>query len=202
MKLIVGLGNPEARYADTRHNIGWRIADELADRVGAGPWKQKFDADVAEMFLERRKVVLARPLTYMNRSGAAVRQLVDFWKVENEDLLVLVDDLNLELGRIRIRGSGSDGGHNGLASVIEHLGHEAFSRLRVGVGPAPDAEQHATFTRRGGAGKYAEFVLSPFTKEERPAVAEAVARAADAVECWITEGLEAAMNRFNPASEA
>ena len=190
MKLIVGLGNPEARYAETRHNIGWRIADELADRVGAGPWKQKFDADVAETLLDRRKVVLARPLTYMNRSGAAVRQLVDFWKVENEDLLVLVDDLNLELGRIRIRGSGSDGGHNGLASVIEHLGHEAFSRLRVGVGPAPDAEQHA------------EFVLSPFTKEERPAVAEAVARAADAVECWITEGLEAAMNRFNPASEA
>jgi len=196
MKLIVGLGNPEARYADTRHNIGWRIADELADRVGAGPWKQKFDAEVAETFLDRRKVVLARPLTYMNRSGAAVRQLVDFWKVENEDLLVLVDDLNLELGRIRIRGSGSDGGHNGLASVIEHLGHEAFSRLRVGVGPAPAAEQPAT------AGKHAEFVLSPFTKEERPVVAEAVARAADAVECWITEGLEAAMNRFNPASEA
>lgn len=192
MKLIVGLGNPEARYAETRHNIGWRVADELADRVGAGPWKQKFDADVAETFLDRRKVVLARPLTYMNRSGAAVRQLVDFWKVENEDLLVLVDDLNLELGRIRIRGSGSDGGHNGLASVIEHLGHEAFSRLRVGVGPAPAAEQPAT------AGKHAEFVLSPFTKEERPAVA----RAADAVERWITEGLEAAMNRFNPASEA
>ncbi|HUS44478.1 MAG TPA: aminoacyl-tRNA hydrolase [Phycisphaerae bacterium] len=199
MKLIVGLGNPEVRYAETRHNIGWRIADELADRVGAGPWKQKFDAEVADpdkSGLDRRKVVLARPLTYMNRSGVAVRQLVDFWKVENEDLLVLVDDLNLELGRIRIRGSGSDGGHNGLASVIEHLGHEAFSRLRVGVGPAPAAEQPAM------AGKHAEFVLSPFTQEERPAVAEAVARAADAVECWITEGLEAAMNRFNPASEA
>ena len=103
MKLIVGLGNPGVRYAETRHNVGWRVAEELAGRAGAGPWKEKFEARVTEVRRGGEKVVLAQPLTYMNRSGTAVRLVVDFWKVETADLLVVVDDLALELGRIRLR---------------------------------------------------------------------------------------------------
>jgi len=187
MKLIVGLGNPGARYAETRHNVGWRVAEELAGRTGAGPWKEKFGARVTEARRGGEKVVVAQPLTYMNRSGIAVRLVVDFWKVANTDLLVVMDDLALELGRIRLRSGGSDGGHNGLESVIAHLGSEAFPRLRVGIGPGPVAEEQA------------DFVLAPFAEAERPVIAEAITRAADAAECWTTEGLEAAMNRFNPA---
>jgi PTH1 family peptidyl-tRNA hydrolase len=187
MKLIVGLGNPGARYAETRHNVGWRVAEELARRAEAGPWKEKFEARVTEARRGGEKVVVAQPLTYMNRSGIAVRQLMDFWKVGSEDLLVVMDDLALELGRIRLRSEGSDGGHNGLESVIAHLGSEAFARLRVGIGPGPAAEEQA------------DFVLAPFAEAEQPVIAEAITRAADAAECWATEGLEAAMNRFNPA---
>jgi PTH1 family peptidyl-tRNA hydrolase len=188
MKLIVGLGNPGARYAETRHNVGWRVAEELAHRAQAEPsWKEKFEALVAETRRGSEKVVLARPVTFMNLSGLAVRHLVDFWKVANEDLLVVSDDLALELGRIRVRASGSGGGHNGLESVIVHLGSEAFPRLRVGIGPGPVAEEQA------------DFVLAPFAEAEQPVIAEAITRAADAAECWTTEGLEAAMNRFNPA---
>jgi len=187
MKVIVGLGNPGARYAETRHNVGWRVAEQLAGRAGAGPWKEKFAARVTEVRRGGEKVVLAQPLTYMNRSGIAVRLLVDFWKVANTDLLVVMDDLALELGRIRLRSGGSDGGHNGLESVIAYLGSEAFPRLRVGIGPGPGADEQA------------DFVLAPFTEAEQPVIAEAITRAADAAECWTTEGLEAAMNRFNPA---
>jgi len=185
MKLIVGLGNPGSRYAATRHNMGWRVAQVLAARAGADSWREKLEAAVAEALWHDQKVVLARPLTFMNLSGLAVRQLVDFWKVETKDLLVVSDDLALEAGRIRLRPGGSDGGHNGLESVIAHLGTETFGRLRVGIGPAPATEEHA------------EFVLSEFTAAERPIVAEAIERAADAAECWITHGLQEAMNRFN-----
>jgi PTH1 family peptidyl-tRNA hydrolase len=185
MKLIVGLGNPGSRYAATRHNMGWRVAQVLAARAGADSWREKLEAAVAEALWHDQKVVLARPLTFMNLSGLAVRQLVDFWKMETKDLLVVSDDLALEAGRIRLRPGGSDGGHNGLESVIAHLGTETFGRLRVGIGPAPPPAEHAGF------------VLSEFTAAERPRVAEAIERAADAAECWITHGLQEAMNRFN-----
>ena len=190
MKLIVGLGNPGERYAATRHNVGWRLAETLADRWGAGPWKEKPDAAVAEIRRGGEKIVLARPLTYMNLSGQAVRRLTDFWQAAPEDLLVMLDDLALELGRVRLRAGGSAGGHNGLESVIAHLGTEAFPRLRVGIGPGPAPEAQA------------DFVLTPFTETERPVIEEAIGRAADAVECWMSDGLEAAMNRCNPAAEA
>ena len=121
----------------------------------------------------------------MNNSGIAVRQMMDFWKVAEADLLVVEDDLALDAGRIRLRAQGSAGGHNGLESIIDHLGHDRFARLRVGIGPAPAVEQHA------------DFVLSPFRPHERPLVDEAIERAADAAECWITKGLAEAMNRFN-----
>ena len=189
MKLIVGLGNPGDRYAATRHNVGWRIAETLADRMGTGPWKEKFDAAVVETRRGGEKVVVARPLTYMNRSGAAVRQLADFWKTEANALLVILDDLALELGRVRLRAEGSSGGHNGLESVIAHLGTEAFPRLRVGIGPGPQTDEQT------------DFVLAPFTGAEQPVIEEAIRRAVDAAECWINDGLEAAMNRFNPAAE-
>jgi PTH1 family peptidyl-tRNA hydrolase len=189
MKLIVGLGNPGARYAGTRHNAGWQVAEVLASRAGAGPWRIRFDAALVDARLGDQKVVLARPLTFMNESGRAVRALVDFWKVEPGDLLVVSDDLALEVGRIRLRPEGSAGGHNGLASIIAHLGHEGFARLRVGIGPAPPPEQQAAF------------VLSDFAEGERPLIDEAVRRAADAAECWLKEGLQEAMNRFNRPRE-
>jgi len=189
MKLIVGLGNPGERYAATRHNAGWRVAERLASRAGTGSWRARFDAALAEARWGAEKVVLARPLTYMNHSGQAVRQLVDFWKLERDGLLVVVDDLALDLGRIRLRAEGSAGGHNGLESIIAHLGHEQFARLRVGIGPAPPPAEHAAF------------VLSEFAAGERPAIDEAIGRAADAAECWITQGLQEAMNRFNRPKE-
>ena len=189
MKLIVGLGNPGPRYADTRHNVGWRVAEELARRAGAARWKQKFEAAVTEGRWHDRKVVLARPTTFMNESGRSVRQLMDFWKADAEDLLVVLDDMAIEVGRIRLRAGGSDGGHKGLKSVIACLGHEHFARLRVGVGPAP-TEEHANF------------VLSPFASDEKPVIEEATLRAAQAAECWIINGPDETMNRFNRAAGA
>jgi PTH1 family peptidyl-tRNA hydrolase len=190
MKLIVGLGNPGPQYAETRHNVGWRVAEVVAARLGAGPWREKFQAAVAEARAGRQKVVLARPMTFMNLSGQAVRPMMDFWKVESGDLLVVSDDLAMEAGRLRLRGEGSAGGHHGLESILEHLGHEQFARLRVGIGPAPAAQEHAAF------------VLAPFRAEERPVMAEAIERAADAALCWMTDGLAEAMNRFNRIREA
>ncbi|MBE3070788.1 MAG: aminoacyl-tRNA hydrolase, partial [Planctomycetes bacterium] len=145
MRLIVGLGNPGPRYADTRHNMGWCVAEALAARAAAGPWKEKFDAAVSEGPWHGTKVVLARPLTFMNHSGLAVRQMLEFWRLEAADLLVIVDDMAIDLGRIRLRTDGSDGGHNGLASVIAHLGHDRFARLKVGIGPAPPPAEHVEF---------------------------------------------------------
>jgi len=185
MKLIVGLGNPEPRYAATRHNAGWRVAEALAARAAASAWREKFAALLAEARWGTERVVLARPLTYMNLSGQAVRELVDFWKVEQEDLLVVVDDFALDLGRIRIRAEGSAGGHNGLESIIAHLGREQFARIRVGIGPVPKGVDQAAY------------VLSEFPAGERPVLEEAIDRAADAAECWILMGLQEAMSRFN-----
>ncbi len=206
MKLIVGLGNPGPRYAATRHNVGWRVAEMLAARAGAGPWREKYDAAVAEAHWGGRKVALARPLAYMNNSGLPVRQLTDFWKVESADLLVVSDDLALDLGHIRLRGDGSAGGHRGLESIIAHLGHDQFGRLRVGIGPC-SARQDGGRATQGEAepapppAEHAAFVLSEFTAAERPVIEAAIARAADAVECWMTEGLQEAMNRFNRPQE-
>ena len=185
MKLIVGLGNPEPRYATTRHNAGWRVAEALAARAAASAWREKFAALLAEARWGTERVVLARPLTYMNLSGQAVRELVDFWKVEQEDLLVVVDDFALDLGRIRIRAEGSAGGHNGLESIVAHLGREQFARIRVGIGPVPKGVDQAAY------------VLSEFPASERRTIEESIDRAADAAECWILMGLQEAMSRFN-----
>jgi PTH1 family peptidyl-tRNA hydrolase len=196
MKLIVGLGNPGRRYAGTRHNVGFDVLDRLASRHGVD-W-QSAPRGMDALTARRRPsggvqgappvnedTVLAKPLTFMNLSGHAVQGVLQFYKIELPDLLVIVDDVNLELGRLRARGAGSAGGHNGLKSVIEALGTEDFARLRIGVG-------------RGDARRdLADHVLATFDPEERASVVEAADRAADAAELFVAEGIAAVMNRFN-----
>jgi len=182
MKAIVGLGNPGREYASTRHNIGFDVIEELARRwnVRLRPWKSAADIAV----VTGRGAVLVEPQTFMNLSGDAVGRLAAFHKLDAADVLVVVDEVQLPLGRIRLRRSGSAGGHNGLKSIIQHIGTE-FPRLRIGVG------------RGDPQWDLADHVLSRFGREEREAVAEAVNRAADAVETFVDEGIEVAMNRFN-----
>jgi PTH1 family peptidyl-tRNA hydrolase len=182
MKAIVGLGNPGRQYAGTRHNIGFDVVDEVARRwnVALRPWKSV--ADVAVVSL--RGAVLVEPQTFMNLSGDAVSRIAAFHKLDPADVLVVVDEVQLPVGRIRLRRSGSAGGHNGLKSLIQHMGTE-FPRLRLGVG-------------RGDPNwDLADHVLSRFDRDEQSLVADSVKRAADAAEVFVEEGIEAAMNRFN-----
>jgi len=183
MKAIVGLGNPGREYAGTRHNIGFDVLDEVARRwhVPLRPWKSVADVAV----VSNRGVVLVEPQTYMNLSGDAVSRIAAFHKLAPTDVLVVVDEVQLPLGRLRVRRNGSAGGHNGLKSIIQHIGAE-FPRLRIGVG------------RGDPKWDLADHVLSKFGREEREAVADLVSRAADAVELFAGEGLDVVMNRFNP----
>jgi PTH1 family peptidyl-tRNA hydrolase len=183
MKLVVGLGNPGRRYAGTRHNVGFDVLDLLAERH-----RLEWEAAPAEGLIAKWRAVpalLAKPLTFMNLSGHAVGELLRFYKIDLQDSLIVVDDVNLDLGRLRARPSGSAGGHNGLKSIIAALGTEEFARLRVGVG-------------RGDARRdLGDHVLAKFDPEERVEVAEAVGRAADAAELFVAEGIAPVMNRFN-----
>lgn len=185
MKLIVGLGNPGRRYRGTRHNVGWEVIARLAGRAAIRVNEDEGFAEVGRGTIGGRRVLLARPFTYMNVSGEAVRDLRRRHRLRPEDILVVVDDIDLPLGRLRLRAGGSAGGHNGLRSVIEALGTTEFPRLRVGIGRPPEGTDPA------------EFVLTRFTSEEAPVAQASIERAADAVELAITEGLTAAMNRFN-----
>lgn len=185
MKLIVGLGNPGREYAGTRHNVGFDVADEVAGRMGVAfrrSWR--FPADLAEGTLEGERVLLVKPRTYMNRSGEAVAPLMNKKGVSPSDLIVVVDDVDLPLGRLRLRKFGSAGGHNGLKSIIASIGSEQFPRVRIGIG-------------RDSARDTADHVLGRFTPEERPVIAEATRRAADAIAVAIRSGWERAMNEFN-----
>ena len=187
MKLVLGLGNPGRRYAGTRHNIGFDVLDLLVERHRLD-WES---APASAIMAKWRAAgtLLAKPLTFMNLSGRAVLGLLQFFKIDVADLLVVVDDVNLELGRLRSRPGGSAGGHNGLKSLIGQLGTDAFARLRIGVG-------------RGDARRdLADHVLATFDPAEREIVAETVSRAADAVELFITEGIGPVMNRFNRKKE-
>ncbi|MCC6492967.1 MAG: aminoacyl-tRNA hydrolase [Pirellulales bacterium] len=185
MKLIAGLGNPGIKYAGTRHNVGFEVVERLAREAGAGGPREKFDGLLWECVLEGEKSLLLAPQSFMNRSGGSVRRTIDFYHVTNEDALVVCDDFNLPLGRLRLRGYGSDGGQNGLADVIRCLGTEAIPRLRIGIGPVPERWDPA------------DFVLGKFAKGERSEIDLQVARAADAVRMWIAQGLQAAANKFN-----
>ena len=188
MKLVVGLGNPGRQYAGTRHNAGFDVLDLLAERH-----RLDWESAPANALLAKWRAasaLLAKPLTFMNLSGHAVGELLRFYKVDLADLLIVVDDTNLELGRLRARPSGSAGGHNGLKSIIGAFGTEDFARLRVGVG-------------RGDARRdLADHVLAKFDPEERTIVAEAVGRAADAAELFVAEGIQPVMNRFNRKEDA
>jgi peptidyl-tRNA hydrolase, PTH1 family len=185
LRLLVGLGNPGERYRRTRHNAGFMVVDELASRRRSVHFRVESEAWVAPAEIAGQPVLLAKPLTFMNRSGVCIGRLLEQTGTACGDLLVVVDDVVLELGWLRVREGGSHGGHNGLRSIIEVLGTEDFARLRVGV-------------RKGDIGPdLAEYVLAPFPAEDVLLVQEAVGRAADAAEAWLGEGAAAAMNRFN-----
>jgi len=187
-KLVVGLGNPGREYAGTRHNVGFAVIDRLAGQRDCSLRNRgKFSAEVGELTLETGKVVLAKPQTYMNRSGAAVGALVNWLKVAPAEMLVIVDDADLPLGQLRLRGAGGSGGHNGLRSIIEALGgNEEFARLRIGIGRSGPAGEDIT-----------DHVLGKFSSAERDLAGEAIGAAVEAVDCCLQEGLAAAMNRFN-----
>jgi peptidyl-tRNA hydrolase, PTH1 family len=187
VKLVVGLGNPGPQYRDTRHNVGFWVVDEMAARWRlSGGWRERDDALYVK---QAGGAVLAKPLTFMNLSGFAVSRLRQFFQVEPLDLLVIVDEAALPLGRLRARARGSAGGHNGLKSLIEQLGTTEFPRLRVGVG-------------RGDMRRdLADHVLSKFDPEERDTIHAATLRAADAAEMFISDGIERVMNTFNAATD-
>ncbi len=185
MKIIAGLGNPGPRYRATRHNLGFEVADLLAQRLGTDFAREKHRGLLAQGVHEGEKLLLVKPLTFMNASGDCVAPLIRNKIEDPADLLVVVDDVNLPLGRLRFRAGGSAGGHNGLKSLIERLGSKDFHRARIGVGD-----------ERGGA-DLAGHVLSRFRPDEWPHVEEMVERTAEAVLCWVTSGLEEAMGRYN-----
>jgi PTH1 family peptidyl-tRNA hydrolase len=189
VKLIVGLGNPGAQYKGTRHNIGFAVIDEIARRAAIGFESAPAEAVIAKWRRPEGGALLAKPLTFMNLSGQAVGEIARYFKVDVPDLLIVVDEVQLPLGRLRARARGSAGGHNGLKSVIAHLGDD-FSRLRIGVG-------------RGGQQRdLADHVLSRFEKDEAAEVERMTTRAADAAEMFITSGIEAVMNAFNGGDPA
>jgi peptidyl-tRNA hydrolase, PTH1 family len=185
VRMVVGLGNPGDRYRRTRHNVGFMVVDELAARAGAGKGQQESDCWVAPARISAEEVLLVKPLTFMNRCGPAVERLLAGKGALPRDLVVVVDEVALELGVLRIRERGSHGGHNGMRSLVDVLGTEDFPRLRIGV-------------RKGDLPEdFADYVLSEFPPEDVLVVQEVVGRAADAAECLIREGTAAAMNKFN-----
>ena len=184
--LLVCLGNPGDQYENTRHNVGWMVADEVADRQNAPIQRLKFKALTNILTISGEKVLVMKPVTYMNLSGEAVRPAADFYKVPPEHILVVSDDTALAVGRLRIRKGGSAGGHNGLKNIIQQLGTDQFPRLRVGVGEKPHPDYDL-----------ADWVLGRFTGEDKKAIDASVRRAADAVECILKDGLDRAMNQFN-----
>ncbi len=186
MKLVIGLGNPGRKYEGTRHNIGFDVIECLARKHGTGRPKSKFDAEIAETHINNEKTVLLCPLTYMNLSGRSVRAAFDFYKLELIDLIVVCDDLALDVARLRLRPSGSSGGQKGLHDIIGKLGTQDFARLRVGIGQPPSNWDPA------------DYVLGRYTEVEKPAIEQAIARSADAIEHWISAGIGSAMSKFNP----
>lgn len=189
MKLVAGLGNPGSRYKGTRHNVGFDVMDVLAARHGLTFETAPADAMQAKWRRADDAVLFVKPLTFMNVSGQAVGALCHFYKVQLPDLLIVCDDVNLPLGRLRLRGAGTEGGHNGLRSIAGQLGTIEYPRLRIGVGRGDERRD------------LADHVLARFEPDEIPGIEAAVARAADAVEAWMDDGLAKAMNAFNRSDE-
>lgn len=188
MHIVIGLGNPGREYAETRHNIGFMVLRELARRHNPPAGRTRFRAEIVEFFLGGEKVVLVAPQTFMNLSGVAVQQVVNWYKADLDDLLVVYDEMDLPFGQLRMRGAGSAGGHNGLGSIIQELGTRDVPRLRVGIGRGP--------------GTATAHVLSRFSAEDARLVPELVSRAADMVELWIRTDLTTAMNEANRKPES
>lgn len=184
MKLVVGLGNPGRKYEGTRHNVGFEVLGRVARLLGASAARSKFDGELAEANYQGERVYLLCPLTFMNLSGKSVQQARDFYSLENRDLLIVCDDFQLPLARLRFRPSGSSGGQKGLEDVIRRCGNDV-PRLRIGIGPVP-----ANWQVQG-------FVLGRFTPDERAKINVAIERAAQGVLDWIAHGIETCMNRYN-----
>lgn len=187
MKVIVGLGNPGRQYHGTRHNVGFAVVDVLAKSPQATAYQTKFQSEIAELHEQAEKLLLVKPQTFMNLSGRAVQQIVDFYQLPVEDLLVVCDDINLPLGKLRVRAKGTHGGHNGLRDIQQHLATTEYSRLRIGV----DSPQHDDAI---------DHVLGKFRPAEREVIEDAVRLSAQAVIVWATRGINACMNEFNAGS--
>ncbi|MFC4620366.1 aminoacyl-tRNA hydrolase [Camelliibacillus cellulosilyticus] len=185
MKLIAGLGNPGSEYEDTRHNIGFKVIDQLAKITDVKVRRAKFNAIYGKGVIAGEEVILVKPLTYINLSGQAIQPFMRFFKVAMNDLLIVYDDLDLAVGQLRLRTRGSAGGHNGMKSIIQELGSQDFKRLRVGIG-RPDGRQPVI-----------DYVLRPFPKTDIPAMTEAIERAASACQEWASTPFDQVMNRFN-----
>lgn len=193
MKLIIGLGNPGKIYVRNRHNIGFRSIDHLAKLYTIGTHKRKCHAQVGTGKIADIKVMLAKPATFVNQSGEAARCLLDYYDLKPSDLIVIHDDLDLPLGKLRLRPEGSAGGHKGIASIIDSLGSEDFARIKVGIGRPVDREGIAITDEDG----IVDYVLSDFTPREDDIIKAAIAQIVKAVQSILTEGITAAMNKFN-----
>ena len=185
MKLIVGLGNPGRKYTGTRHNVGYEVVAELARRHGTGRAKSKFHGEVLEADLGGQRALLLSPVTYMNLSGTSVFAARDFYKLPLDQLLVVCDDINLPLGKLRFRAKGSAGGQKGLGNIMARLATEEFCRLRLGIGSPPENWDAA------------DYVLSKFARQEKPIIEDGVSLAADAVIAWARDGIQDCMNQYN-----
>lgn len=184
MKIIFGLGNPGIRYRKTRHNIGFQIVDKLAEKYHIRISSKRFKSLYGKGRIGPQEIILAKPMTYMNRSGEAVREALDFFHLPSEDLIIIHDDLDLPFGRLRFKQKGGDGGHQGVRSIIECLNQNNFLRLKVGIGRPPDGMDPS------------EYVLSPFDQIEQSNLGEVISRGAEAIKVLLLEGLERAMNQF------
>lgn len=189
MKVIVGLGNPGSEYAKTKHNVGFMFIDAMAEKLGVSEWRDKFEAKIAETRIGSEKVLLVKPMTYMNESGQAVGSIMSFYKLLPEDLIVVHDDMDIPAGTIRIRKKGSAGGHNGIKSILAHVGDEHFARVRIGIG------------RPLTGWTVVNHVLAPFSNEDAPRIDEAIKYLEPAVECIINDDVDMAMNKFNPKKQ-
>ena len=185
MYLIAGLGNPGKEYETTRHNVGFMTIDCLADRLRCDVTTRKFLGFVGSGYIGGEKVILLKPQTYMNLSGESIRAAADFYKLDPDQVIVIYDDISLDVGAVRIRAKGSAGGHNGMKSIISHLGTQDYPRVRVGIGEKPARMD------------LADYVLSHFTKAEMDVLKDSIKDAADAVELLITDGVQASMNKYN-----
>lgn len=185
MKCIVGLGNPGRKYRKTRHNVGFMVIDELADRFQIKLSEKKFNGEYAIKHLKGERVILLKPKTFMNLSGECLRPLLDYYGIDAKDTLVIYDDLDLPTGRIRLRKKGGHGGHNGVRSVIDHLGTRDFKRLRIGIGRPQTAQP------------IVNYVLEKFAKDEREEAKLGILTGADVAEAWLKESFDDLMNRYN-----